>query len=83
MGGIDNKSMDFSGWTREDCAKAAREICTSRDTRGLIPCITQGGPGSTFPGAYKVLVEEIDKVSEEIFGIDAAAIERMPLQILF
>jgi len=83
MGGIDNKSMDFSGWTREDCAKAARKICTSTNTRGLIPCITQGGPGSTFPGAYEVLVEEIDKCSAELFGTDVSKIERMPMQILF
>lgn len=83
MGDIDNKAMDFPGWTREDCAKAARRACSQNGSKYFIPCITQGGPGSTFPGAYAVLCEEIDKYSEEVFGIKAADITRLPLQILF
>ncbi len=83
MGDIDNKAMDFPGWTREDCAKAARRACKNNGSKYFIPCITQGGPGSTFPGAYAVLCEEIDKYSEEVFGIKAADITRLPLQLLF
>jgi uroporphyrinogen-III decarboxylase len=83
MGGIDNKSMDFPGWTREDCARAARKACNEGGSKYFIPCITQGGPGSTFPGAYAVLCEEIDKYSEEVFGIKADQITRLPWQILF
>jgi hypothetical protein len=75
--------MDFPGWTREDCAKVARRACARCGSKYFIPCITQGGPGSVYPGAYTVLTKEIDKYSEEVFGIKAGDITRLPLQILF
>jgi hypothetical protein len=83
MGDIDNKEMDFAGWTREDCRKAARRACSSNGSKYFIPCITQGGPGSVYPGAYLALCEEIDKYSEEVFGIKADEIKRLPHQIIF
>jgi hypothetical protein len=83
MGDIDNKEVDFPGWTREDVRKAVRRSCDACGTKYFIPCITQGGPGSTFPGTYKVLTEEIDKYSEEVFGIKASEITRLPIQIMF
>ena len=83
MGDIDNKSMDFEGWTREDCAKAARRAVERCGTKYFIPCITQGGPGSVYSGAYSVLAEEIDKLSIEKFGIKQEDITRLPLQIMF
>lgn len=83
MGDIDNKSMDFDGWTREDCAKAARRAVERCGSQYFIPCITQGGPGSVYPGAYAVLCEEIDKLSVEKFGIKQEEITRLPWQILF
>lgn len=83
MGYIDNKSMDFPGWTREDCRRAAEKAVRSCGSKYFIPCITQGGPGSVYPGAYAVLTEEIDKLSQEVFGIKPEQITRLPLQILF
>lgn len=83
MGNIDNKDVDFEGWTREDCRKVVRATCDSCGSKYFIPCITQGGPGSVYPGAYEVLCEEIDKYSEEVFGIKADEIERLPWQLLF
>lgn len=83
MGGIDNKSVDFVGWTQEDCRKAARDAIDRNGNLYYIPCITQGGPGSVFPGTYAALCEEIDKYSEEKFGINAAEIDRLPWDIMF
>lgn len=83
MGDIDNKDVDFPGWTREDVRKAVRRACDACGSKYFIPCITQGGPGSTFPGTYAVMCEEIDKYSEEVFGIKAEDITRLPFQILF
>ena len=83
MGNIDNKSVDFEGWTREDCAKAARRAVETCGSKYFIPCITQGGPGSVYPGAYSVLAEEIDKLSVEKFGIKQEDITRLPLLIMF
>jgi CRISPR/Cas system type I-B associated protein Csh2 (Cas7 group RAMP superfamily) len=83
MGGIDNKAVDFTGWTQEDCRKIAREVCDSCGSKYFIPCITQGGPGSVYPGTYMALTEEIDKYSQEVFGIKESDITRLPIQLLF
>ena len=82
MGGIDNKSIDFPGWTRETIRSKVREVCEACGTKGFIPCITQGGPGSLYDGVYTALVEEIDKYNEEVFGINGSE-ARLPLQIMF
>jgi uroporphyrinogen-III decarboxylase len=83
MGNIDNKSVDFPGWTQEDARKVVRKACDTCGSKYFIPCITQGGPGSTFPGTYAALCDEIDKYSEEVFGVKADQITRLPWQILF
>lgn len=83
MGDIDNKLMDFDGWTREDCRKAAVDSMESCGMKYFIPCITQGGPGSVFKGAYAVMCEEIDKYNEEKFGMKVDENFRLPFQILF
>ena len=81
MGGIDNKQVDFEGWTREDCRKAVKNACEAYGRKYYIPCITQGLPGSMYPGAYKTLFEEIDRYNEEQFGIKDAESVRTPMRI--
>jgi hypothetical protein len=86
MGNIDNKDVDFVGWTAEDCAIAARRACAVENPLSYIPCITQGGPGSVFPGTYAELTNQIDKINSERFGIGSPAeiaARRLPIQILF
>ena len=83
MGDIDNKDVDFDGWTREDCRRTVRRACDNNGNKFFIPCITQGGPGSIYPGAYDILAEEIDAYSEEVFGIKKDEIIRLPFQVLF
>ncbi len=85
MGDIDNKSMDFSGWTNEDCRKAAVRAMESCGMESFIPCITQGGAGSVFPGAYAALVDEIDKYNCDKFGFTKAELDaaRPPMAIMF
>ena len=86
MGDIDNKLVDFTGWTQDDCRKAVRDSIEKVDSlTGFIPCITQGGPGSLFPGTYKGLSDEICKVNEERFGFTQAEQEAMapPMVIMF
>ena len=87
MGNIDNRFIDFEGWTREDIRNTLVK-CIDEDgigVNGYVPCITQGGPGSTVSGTYKVLVEELDKMNAEKFGFTVEEIEaaRDPLQIIF
>ncbi|MDR2197506.1 MAG: hypothetical protein LBO07_06035 [Coriobacteriales bacterium] len=83
MGNIDNKDVDFDGWTQNDARTAVLRACPDTNTRSYIPCITQGGPGSVYPGTYAALTEEIDRRSAELFGVTVGEKDRLPLQILF
>jgi len=83
MGGIDNKSVEFTGWSQEDARRAVRKACDSCGSKYFIPCIVQGGPGSVFDGVYMALAEEIDKYSMEVFGVKESDITRLPFQIMF
>ena len=85
MGDIDNKAVDFDGWTQEDARKAVLKACKSTDTQSFIPCITQGGPGSVYPGTYEALTAEIDARSIELFGVTQADLDanRVPPVTLF
>ncbi|MCD8198301.1 MAG: uroporphyrinogen decarboxylase [Lachnospiraceae bacterium] len=67
MGGIDSASVDFPGWTAEDVARETAKTCKNCGTKYFIPCTSQGGPMSTFPGVYQAVAEEIDKQSKIYF----------------
>lgn len=71
MGNIDNRLVDFDGWTIEHCHNVAREVLENAPMKHFIPCITQGGPGSVYKGAYMGLVEGINIINEERFGFTA------------
>lgn len=87
MGNIDNKYIDKEGWTQEGAAELLpTRMPENFPIRSYIPCITQGGPGSTcYKGAYSALAEEIDKRNSLLFGMSVEEIEeaRLPLQIMF
>ena len=85
MGGIDNKFVDFDGWTQADCDRAARKLIAECGKDYFLPCITQGGPGSNYPGTYKGLADAIDAYNAETFGFTVAQLEqaRRPMDILF
>ena len=86
MGEIDNKQVDFNGWTQADCDKAALNAIKGVDSlTGFIPCITQGGPGSLYPGAYQGLWDAIDKYNRDTYGFTQEEIEnaRLPISIMF
>ena len=85
MGEIDNKQVDFEGWTQADCEKAAVNAMESCGIKYFIPCITQGGPGSLFEGTYKGLWDAIDQYNCRKFGHKLEDIEanRLPMTIMF
>lgn len=85
MGGIENCLVDYDGWSREAIRKVVDKTLAECGNKYFIPCIAQGGPGSVFPGVYKVLGEEIDKYNAEHFGHSLADIEasREPEVIMF
>ena len=83
MGGIDNMTVDYDGWTDENCDANARRVCDTYGIHSYIPCIIQGGPGSVFPGVYDSLVRSIDNYNKEKYGIENPEEGRVPLQIMF
>ena len=85
MGDIDNKAVDFTGFTQADAHKAAWRAMDENGLNHFIPCITQGGPGSVFPGRYKALAEEIAAYNEEKFGFtkEEQAAGAPPMVIMF
>ena len=86
MGEIDNKFVDFEGWTPADCEKVGYDaIERVGSMTSFIPCITQGGAGSLYPGAYDALFEGIDKYNIEHFGCtkEELTANRVPQRIMF
>ena len=67
MGGIDNSLIDKEDWSQEEIRNLVRKTVEECGKHYFIPCITQGGPGSVYPGVYEAISEEIDKLSKEIF----------------
>ena len=85
MGEIDNKQVDFEGWTQADCEKAAVHAMETCGMKHFIPCITQGGPGSLYQGTYKGLWDAIDDYNCKHFGFTKEQLEaqRLPMSIMF
>ena len=81
MGNIDNKSVDFADWTPENCARQAARAMEDCGMKYFIPCITQGGPGSVYPGVYKALWDSIDDYNRRHFGITDPDSGRIPMII--
>ena len=75
MGNIDNKFVDFDGWTEGDCARAAKDAIDACGMKYYVPCITQGLPGSVYPGAYEAITKAIDAINSEKFGWSAAELQ--------
>ena len=86
MGDIDNKAVDFDGWTQADCEKAAlASIERCKSVKYYIPCITQGGPGSLYEGTYAGLWEAIDEYNCKTFGFTKEELDaqRPPMAVMF
>ncbi|HZK24320.1 MAG TPA: uroporphyrinogen decarboxylase family protein [Oscillospiraceae bacterium] len=67
MGDLDNGLLDREDWSRELIAKEVRRACETNGKHYFIPCLVRGLSGSTFPGVYEAVSEEIDKMSKEMF----------------
>ena len=66
-------------------AAVTYSISRCASTKFYIPCITQGGPGSLYPGTYAGLWDAIDEYNCKTFGFTKAQLEeqRPPMAILF
>ncbi|MCL2120721.1 MAG: uroporphyrinogen decarboxylase [Clostridiales bacterium] len=66
-GGIDNGKFDKEDWSHEALRSTLRELVEKSGKHYLIPGFTMGGPGTTYPGIYDTLTEEIQALSKEFF----------------
>ena len=85
MGGIENRLVDFEGWTKENNREVIRRTIEECGNKYFIPCIAQGGPGSVYPGVYESMCDEIDAYNEEKFGFtpEEQAAQRLPQKKIF
>jgi hypothetical protein len=67
MGDLNNGVLDKADWTPELVRKEVERACRTNGKLYYIPCLTMGGPGSTFPGVYEAVSAEIDRMSKEMF----------------
>ena len=68
MGDLNNGVLDIANWTPELIMREVERACKTNGKLYFIPCLTAGGPGSTYPGVYEAVSEAIDKMSGEMFG---------------
>lgn len=80
MGEIDNKLVDRDNFTDSDADEIVEKVFGKIDKLHFIPCITQGGPGSIYPGSYRKLWDAIDRANFKKFGFSLEQIEsaRLP-----
>lgn len=69
MGGVDSAKVDYPEWTRADVKREVEMACRTfgAGKKYFIPCGSQGGAMSTFPGVYEAISEEIDEMSKIMF----------------
>jgi len=69
MGDINSGVLDKPDWEadRDLVRKEVERACRNNGKHFYIPCLTQGGPGSIFPGVYEEVNKEIDRMSKEMF----------------
>jgi len=63
MGDIDNSLIDDENWTQESVGAEVRKAVARCGNHYYIPCITQGGPGSVYPGVYEAITEELNLIN--------------------
>lgn len=82
MGGIENRAVDFEGWTDENCDAVVRRVCEECETNTLFR-VSLRVALVLFIRVFINLCDSIDKLNEEKFGIKASESTRLPWQIMF
>jgi uroporphyrinogen-III decarboxylase len=67
MGDIDSGAVDLPDWTDEKIYPHVEEACERCGKLYFIPCQTQGGDWSSYPGVYDSISKAIDEVSKKMF----------------
>lgn len=64
MGGIDSADVDHEGWTVDQVREKVFAACDACGKKYFIPCGSQGGPMSTYPGVYEEISKQIAEKSK-------------------
>ncbi len=64
MGGVDSAEVDHEGWTVDQVRQKVFEACDACGKKYFIPCGSQGGPMSTYPGVYEEISKQIAEKSK-------------------
>ena len=75
MGAIDNKSVDFNGWTDENCKKQLYRTIEACGDKHFYPVHYTGQPGFVYPGVYMSLADALDEYNAEHYGLDLEGIK--------
>jgi uroporphyrinogen-III decarboxylase len=67
MGDIDSGPVDVVDWTPEAVAAHVEQACRRCGTHYFVPCLTQGGDYSSFPGVYDAVSAAIEQMSARMF----------------
>ena len=67
MGDLNNGVLDIADCPDELIRSEVERACRTNGKHYFIPCLTMGGPGSTYPGVYDRVTEEINRMSKEMF----------------
>lgn len=81
MGGFDGADYDKPDWNAQEIREGVFKYLDASSTKGYIPCIAQGGPGSVYDGVYEAILDAVDDYNEEKFGIKKSEIVRSPMQL--
>lgn len=68
MGDLNNSVLDTPDWNREKIHSEVVRACRNNGSLYYIPCLAAGGAGSTFPGVYQAVSDEIARINRE--GMD-------------
>ena len=66
MGGIDNADVDRSDWNEQMVRNAVELAIQNGSRKYFIPCMTGGGPGSTYRGVYDTVSREIERINGSV-----------------
>jgi len=69
MAGIDSAWVDNPNWNRETIQEVVKRELDKYTPNSFIPCLTVGGPFSTYPEVYGITSEEIDKYNKARFNL--------------
>ena len=68
MGDLNNGLLDVPGWTHSLIEKEVERVCRENGKHYFIPCLTAGGPGSSYPGVFEAVTDAINNFSKNHYS---------------